>query len=67
MSNEYKDWCWNSAQDYISNTIPTIEEIEYITNYKGGYLILAKHNDNTIEPYYVRLDDIDGWSYRSFD
>jgi len=53
MSNEYKDWCWNSAQDYISNTIPTIEEIEYITNYKGGYLILAKHNDNTIELYYV--------------
>lgn len=31
MSNEYKDWCWDAAQDYLLNEVFMIEEIEYMT------------------------------------
>ena len=64
MSNEYRDWCWDTAQDYLLNNIYIIEEIEYMTEFNDGYLMICKHTDNSKGTYFVWLDDCDGWSYK---
>ena len=63
MSNEYNDWCWDAAQDYLlENNL--LKKIEGIIKYNDGYLITGFSNYNEQETYFVWLDDIDGWSYR---
>ncbi len=65
MSNEYKDWCWDAAQDYLLNEVFMIEEIEYMTEYDYGYLIIGRHTEGSKGAYFVWLDEINGWSYKS--
>lgn len=64
MSNEYKDWCWDAAQEYLLNEVYMIEEIEHVAKYNEGYLIICKHADCSRGLYFVWLDEIDGWSYK---
>lgn len=63
MSNEYKDWCWDAAQDYLLNEIYMIEKIEYMTTFNDGYLIICKHTDCSKGTYFVWNDEDWGWSY----
>ena len=67
MSNEYKDWLWDTAQDYLLNEVYMIEEIEYMTEYDYGYSILCRHTDGSKRVYFVWNDEDWGWSYRSID
>ena len=53
MSNEYKDWCWDAAQDYLLNEIYMIERIEYMTTFNDGYLIICEHTDCSKGTYFV--------------
>ena len=64
MSNEYKDWLQDASQDYLLNNIYMIKEIEYMTEFNDGYLMICKHMDGSKSPYFVWLDDCDGWSYK---
>ena len=64
MSNEYKDWCWDAAQDYLLNEVFMIEEIEYMTEFNDGYLIIGRHTDGSRGAYFVWNDEDFGWSYR---
>lgn len=64
MSNEYKDWLWDAAQDYLLNEVYIIEKVEYITEFEDGYLIIGKHTDGSRGLYFVWLDEINGWSYK---
>ena len=64
MSNEYKDWCWDTAQDYLLNEVYMIEEVEYMTEYGCGYLIIGRHVDGSRGAYFVWLDETYGWSYK---
>ena len=64
MSNEYKDWHWDAAQDYLLNEVYMIEEIEYMTEYGCGYLIISRHTDGSKGAYFVWLDEIEGWGYK---
>ena len=65
MSNEYKDWNWDMAQDYLLNEVYMIEEIEYMTEYDYGYLIIGRHTDSSRGAYFVWNDEDYGWSYKS--
>lgn len=64
MSNEYKDWEWDAAQTYLLNEVYMIEKVEYITGFKDGYLVICRHTDGSRAPYFVWLDEINGWNYR---
>lgn len=64
MSNEYKDWCWDAAQDYLLNEIYMIKRIEYMTTFHDGYLIICEHTDYSKGTYFVWNDEDCGWSYR---
>ena len=64
MSNEYKDWCWDAAQDYLVNEVYMIEEVEYMTEFEDGYLVICRHTDGSRGPYFVWNDDDNGWSYK---
>lgn len=64
MSNEYKDWCWDAAQDYLVNEVYMIEEVEYMTEFNDGYLMICRYTDGSRAPYFVWNDDDYGWSYK---
>ena len=64
MSNEYKDWYWDAAQDYLVNEVYMIEEIEYMTEFEDGYLVICRHTDGSRGAYFVWLDEVSGWSYK---
>ena len=64
MSNEYKDWLWDAAQDCLLNEVYMIEEIEYMTEYGCGYLIIGKHTDGSRGAYFVWNDEDYGWGYK---
>lgn len=64
MSNEYKDWCLDAAQDYILNEIYMIKKVEYITEFNDGYLMICRHIDGSKSPYFVWLDACGDWSYK---
>lgn len=67
MSNEYKDWLWDAAQDYLLNEVYMVEEIEYMTEYGYGYLIIGRHTDSSRGAYFVWNDEDYGWGYKSIE
>ena len=40
------------------------KEVECMTEFNDGYLIICKHMDGSKGSYFVWLDDCDGWSYK---
>jgi len=60
MSNEYKDWLLDTAQEYVLEN-EYMRSIEYITVWEDGYLALGTsiYGDKVI--YFIWLDDLDGW------
>lgn len=64
MSNEWKDYLWDAAQEYLLNEVYMIEKIEHVAEYNDGYLMICKHADGSRGLYFVWLDEIDGWSYK---
>lgn len=64
MSNEWKDYLWDAAQDYLLNEVYMIKKVEYITEFNDGYLMICKHMDGSKGSYFVWLDEINGWSYK---
>lgn len=65
MSNEWKDYLWDAAQEYLFNKVYLIKEIEYMTEYDYGYLIIGKHTDGSRGVYFVWIDEDYGWNYKS--
>lgn len=63
MSNEYKDYMYDCAQEYLLNT-GYVRSIEYCTEWKYGYLIVGYSSDGQKNAYFVWSDDIEGWSFR---
>lgn len=63
MSNEYKDYMYDRAQEYLLDT-DYVRKIEYCTEWKYGYLIVGRSSDGQRNAYFVWLDDIEGWSFR---
>lgn len=62
MSNEYKDYMRDKAQDVLlDNNI--VESIEYTTDFHWGYLVIG-FNAYGKQAYYVWLDDLDGWCWK---
>ena len=61
MSNEYKDWMYDKAQEFLFNEVCMIEIIEYCTSFEDGYLMICRHTDGSTGAYFVWLDDVDGW------
>ena len=63
MSNEYKDWCWDKAQEILfENNL--IIEVFACTEWEDGYLILGQNVNNEKVMYFVWLDETTGWNYR---
>ena len=63
MSNEYRDWCWDTAQDYLlENNYLAI--IDHFTKWDDGFLAIGRLQEGTQIAYFVWLDDLDGWSHR---
>lgn len=65
MSNEYKDYLWDTAQNYLLNEVYMIEKIECVTSFNDGYLMICKHVDYSKGAYFVWFDEDDGWNYKS--
>ena len=63
MSNEYKDWLWDTAQDYLLENC-LLNKIKGITKWDDGFLINGQDEYGVAKVYFVWLDDIDGWSYK---
>jgi len=64
MSNEYKDWLLDTAQDYLLNEVYMIERIEWTTSFNDGYLMICEHADHSKGAYFVWNDEDCGWSYK---
>ena len=62
MSNEYKDYMMDMTQEVLFEH-NVVSEIEYITEYHHGYLVIGI-NTYGKQAYYVWLDDLDGWCWR---
>ena len=63
MSNEYKDWLWDTSQEYvIENRL--LKTIDSISIWDDGFLINGKDEYNVTKVYFVWLNDVDGWNYR---
>lgn len=61
MSNEYKDWMYDKAQEFLFNEVCMVKSIEYCTAYEDGYLMICRHSDGSNGAYFVWLDDVGGW------
>lgn len=64
MSNEYKDWLWDAAQDYLFNEVAMIEKIECTTEFEDGYLMVCRHLDGSKGCYFVWHDEESEWHYK---
>ena len=66
MSDEYKDWLWDAAQEYVLEN-EYMRSINYFTTWNDGYLAIGKnmYDDNVM--FFIWLDDIDGWSCDSIE
>lgn len=62
MSNEFRGWMYDAAQEYLLAS-GQVNEIEYITEYDEGYVIIGRTDDGVKEVYFVWLDEEDGWSW----
>ena len=60
MSNEYKDWMLDRAQDYVLEN-ENIIKILSTTIWDDGYLIIAIRSNGQKCSYFVWLDDAFGW------
>lgn len=64
MSDEYKDWLWDTSQEYvIENSL--LKTIDSISIWDDGFLINGQDEYGVTKVYFVWLDDVDGQSYRS--
>ena len=64
MSNEYKDWLWDMSQEYLLENC-LLNKIESCTKRDDGFLINGYDEYGSFKVYFVWLDDVDGWSYRT--
>lgn len=60
MSNEYKDWLWDTAQEYILEK-EYMRSIEHFTIWEDGYLALGTNMYGDKVMFFIWFDDIDGW------
>ena len=65
MSNEYKDWSWDMAQEVALNN--GIIEIEFCDTYRDGYLVIGKNSDYIRCVYFIYLDEDYGWCYHELN
>ncbi len=61
MSNEYKDWLWDAAQECALDN-ECVQSIDYFTAWEDGYLALCTGVYGDKIMYFIWLDDINGWS-----
>lgn len=66
MSNEYKDWLYDTVQEFIIDC-GQLNDIEYITDYDEGYLVIGHTDDGVKEAYFVWLDEEDGLSWHQIN
>ena len=65
VSNEYKDWSWDAAQEFLLNS-ENLTKIKSVTTWDDGFLVTGERGLETQVAYFVWLDDVDGWSYKQF-
>lgn len=63
MSNEYRDYMWDCAQNCILDA-NCIKKVEYCTEWNYGYLIVGYSPEWRKKVYFVWNDDVEGWSFR---
>ena len=63
MSNEYKDYMLDRAQDCLLDT-GYLRRTEYCTEWGSGYLVVGYSPEWSKKVYFVWLDDVEGWSFR---
>jgi len=63
MSNEYKDYMCDRAQEYLLDT-NYVRRTEYCTEWGSGYLIVGYSPEWRKKVFFVWLDDVEGWSFR---
>ena len=66
MSNEYKDWLYDAAQDYLLEN-ELLNKINYVSPQVNGFFIYGEGDYGQLKTYFVWLDDIEGWSYRTIE
>ena len=63
MSNEYKDWVYDAAQDYLLEN-ELLNKINYVSPQVSGFFIHGQGDYGQFKTYFVWLDDAKGWNYR---
>lgn len=64
MSNEYKDYLYDTIYEIISDN-NLLYKIEYYTQIKSSTFVVIGYDEyNTFKVYKIWLDDLDGWSYK---
>ena len=56
MSNEYKDWLADCAQDFLLEQY-YLKRCEWYKEWKHGWLICGRDHSNRLTIFYVYLDD----------
>lgn len=63
MSNEYKDWLLDCAQDYVLDNY-CLTKIEWTTTWDDGYLMIGHCTPETKACYFVWQDEEANWNCR---
>ena len=66
MSNEYKDWLYDAAQDYLLEN-ELLNKINYVSPQVNGFFIDGEGDYRQFKTYFVWLDGIKGWNYRAIE
>ena len=64
MSNEYKEWKRDAAQDYLLEN-ELLNKINHVSPQVNGFFIHGESNYGEYRTYFVWLDEVEGWSYRT--